>query len=259
MLLSGSAPFDGNSPREICQRVLSGRFELDASLSDPAREFITTLLCYDENLRPTAASALKLGFIVDRATPQIRGKVKRTFSSSILNNLRRFNAETKLKQATYAYIVAQHISKEETDRFAEIFRGADRNNDGLLSKEELKECIDENFGKLLGSFVDVDAMFNSIDTDLSGTVSYSEFITAAMESSELLSKRRLQSAFKKFDKNGDGGISKEEVKAVLAACAELDVDIIMDRFDLDGDGVIDFEEFVRMMDVTHGTKRPREF
>ena len=258
VLLSGSAPFDGNSPREICSRVLSGNYRMEGSFSDPAREFIQALLCYDEKKRPTAEQALQMRFIVDRATPQIRLKVKRTFSSSILNNLRRFTAETKLKQATYAYIVAQLISKEETDKFAEIFRGADVNNDGLLSKEELKQCIDENFGQLMGSFVDVDAMFKSIDLDLSGTVSYSEFLTAAMESSELLSKQRLQSAFKKFDKDGDGSISKDEVQAVLAACEDLDVDVVMSRFDLDGDGVISFEEFVNMMDVKHGLKRHRE-
>ena len=56
-------------------------------------------------------------------------------------------------------------------------------------------------------------------------------------------------AFKKFDANGDGTISKEEVKSILEqfgqSMTEDQLDAVVRGADSDGDGTIKFDEFKR--------------
>ena len=58
-------------------------------------------------------------------------------------------------------------------------------------------------------------MFDSIDTDKSGFIDYSEFVVAAMQQRQLTSQEKLQAAFRKFDKDGSGIITADEIRDVL--------------------------------------------
>jgi calcium-dependent protein kinase len=65
--------------------------------------------------------------------------VKQDVAMSALTNLQNFNAQSKLKQATYAFIASQLLSKNEKEQIDKIFRAMDENGDGVLSKEEIKK------------------------------------------------------------------------------------------------------------------------
>lgn len=95
-------------------------------------------------------------------------------------------------------------------------------------------------------------MFNEVDTDRSGYIDYSEFVVAAINQKTLTSNDRLQAAFKMFDKDNSGIISKDEIKEVLSfgGTQELDssaLDTIIQQVDENGDGEISFLEFVAMI------------
>jgi len=70
-------------------------------------------------------------------------------ATSALKNLQTFNASSKLKQATYAFIASQLLSKQEKTEIDKVFRAMDVNGDGKLSKEEIKNGYAEFFGKSL--------------------------------------------------------------------------------------------------------------
>jgi CBS domain-containing protein len=65
---------------------------------------------------------------------------------------------------------------------------------------------------------------------------------------EALRRRRLQAAFDRKDTNHSGFLEKKEISAALAASgvitSEESVDEVMKYIDTDGDGKVDFEEFV---------------
>jgi Ca2+-binding EF-hand superfamily protein len=93
-------------------------------------------------------------------------------------------------------------------------------------------------------------MFNSVDTDGSGFIDYSEFVVASINEKQMLSNEKLQAAFRMFDKDGSGSISSEEIKAVLGFGRTLDeaqVEKIIREVDENGDNEISFEEFSKMM------------
>jgi calcium-dependent protein kinase len=125
-----------------------------------------------------------------------------------------FRVDQTLKQATYAFIASQLLSKNEKDNLARVFKAFDKNGDGKLSMEEVKEGYIEHYGKVM-SDEEVENMFNAVDTDRSGFIDYSEFVVAAMNERQLTSNDKLQAAFKMFDKDGSGIISADEIKEVL--------------------------------------------
>ena len=60
-----------------------------------------------------------------------------------------------------------------------------------------------------------DDIFDGIDIDGDGIVSYSEFITAAMSKTVLTSDHFLKMAFDHLDTNLDGYLDREKFKAVF--------------------------------------------
>merc|ERR1719222_1076238 len=123
--------------------------------------------------------------------------------------------------------------------------------DGKLSKEEVKDGYLDHYGKVM-SEEEVDAMFDSVDTDKSGFIDYSEFVVAAMNESQLTTNEKLKAAFQMFDKDGSGIISPDEIKEVLSfggtnQLSKSTIDAIVKQVDENGDGEISYEEFVDMM------------
>jgi calmodulin len=96
-------------------------------------------------------------------------------------------------------------------------------------------------------------MILSVDDNGDNEIDFEEFLI--LMSSNKPSKedpdRELKDAFKVFDSDGSGSISKSEVKKLLKQLgqnlSDAELDAMMDEVDTDGNGEIDFEEFKSMM------------
>lgn len=234
------------------KKVKAGKFSFSDpiwnSISDSCKDFITKLLTKDQEKRPSAEQALQHPWIL-QANEIAKEAVTNEVAMGALSNLQSFNASSKLKQATYAFIASQLLSKNEKEQIDKVFKAMDINGDGKLSKEEIKLGYGEYFGRNL-SDEEIDEMFAKVDTDNSGEIDYSEFVVATMDEKNLLSNNKLQTAFKMFDKDGGGTISTEEIKQVLSFGQNLDEEVvnqIIKQVDANGDGEINFEEFAQMM------------
>ena len=53
-----------------------------------------------------------------------------------LDNLSKFNSDVTLKQATYAFIASQLMSKQERDNLSKVFKAFDKNGDGKVDLTE---------------------------------------------------------------------------------------------------------------------------
>ncbi|TRY83607.1 hypothetical protein DNTS_022091 [Danionella cerebrum] len=61
----------------------------------------------------------------------------------------------------------------------------------------------------------------------------------------------IREAFKVFDRDGNGFISKQELGVAMRSLGympnEVELEVIIQRLDMDGDGQVDFEEFVALL------------
>eukprot|EP00439_Symbiodinium_sp_Y106_P049760 s3314_g6.t1 len=86
-----------------------------------------------------------------------------------------------------------------------------------------------------------------------GHLNYSEFLAAAVDHKSFLCEEVCWNAFKYFDRNDDGFISHSELEKLLEhdALQELpeapSVRKIINEVDVNGDGKVEFDEFMRMM------------
>jgi len=117
------------------------------------------------------------------------------------------------------------LSKTKKEELAKVFKAFDKNGDGRLSMDEVKQGYLDHYGKVM-SDDEVEKMFKSVDSDNSGFIDYTEFVVAAMNEQELNSNEFLQAAFKMFDKDGSGVISADEIKTVLGFDKGIDPSVI---------------------------------
>ena len=104
-------PFNGNTDQEIMKKVKIGKFSFSdpswSSISDKAKDFISQLLIYDIEKRPSAEEALSHPWITEMSASSIDSNLAQTAFS----NLKNFSADQKMKQATFAFIATQLLSK----------------------------------------------------------------------------------------------------------------------------------------------------
>ncbi len=97
-----------------------------------------------------------------------------------------------------------------------VFQALDTDNSGQLSYQELLKGLTKTMGKEKAK-EQVLKIFNVIDTDNNKNITYSEFVTASIDRCNFLTKERLQAAFKMFDTGNTGTINASELKDLLQA------------------------------------------
>ena len=126
-----------------------------------------------------------------------------------VKNMKKFKKRNKVQRAIISYI-ASRIKDSEVEKLKEVFNTLDANHDGTLTMEEMEAGIGT-----LGQDFNIAEVFNSIDTDKSGKIDYSEFIACCIDKKLYLRSERLSDAFQMLDLDKSGKISKEEIKKAL--------------------------------------------
>jgi len=89
-------------------------------------------------------------------------------------------------------------------------------------------------------------IMHSLDRNCNGAIDYTEFITAASSKESLLSEINLRFAFKMFDKDKNGTISRQELKNLFETSEKKEDALwneIFEEVDINGDGEITYDEF----------------
>ncbi|OHT15765.1 calmodulin-4-like protein [Tritrichomonas foetus] len=97
---------------------------------------------------------------------------------------------------------------------------------------------------------EVEAIFKIADTDGNGTIEFDEFINA-MQKIRTDQETEYRDIFNSFDIDGDGKINREELVLAFNKMGEslspVEVDLLLEQFDTDGNGSICFNELCRML------------
>ncbi|KAM6408012.1 LOW QUALITY PROTEIN: calcium-binding protein 2-like [Rhynochetos jubatus] len=147
------------------------------------------------------------------------------------------------------------LSPEELDELLDAFKEFDTDQDGYISYKDLGACM-----RTLGYMpteMELIEISQHVKMRMGGRVDFEDFVQMMgpklrEETAHMVGVRELKIAFREFDVNGDGEISSAEMRAAIAALLgeqlkAQEVDEILQDVDLNGDGRVDFDEFVMML------------
>ncbi|WVQ79106.1 calmodulin [Cryptococcus sp. DSM 104549] len=142
------------------------------------------------------------------------------------------------------------MAEQLTKEFKEAFSLFDKDGDGTITTKELGTVM-----RSLGqnpTQAELEDMINEVDADGNNSIDFAEFMTLmARKMHDTDSEDEIREAFKVFDKNNDGHISAAELKHVMTNLGEkltdAEISEMIREADKDGDGMIDYNEFVTMM------------
>eukprot|EP01016_Furgasonia_blochmanni_P037415 TRINITY_DN4407_c0_g1_i32.p1 TRINITY_DN4407_c0_g1~~TRINITY_DN4407_c0_g1_i32.p1 ORF type:complete len:571 (-),score=146.77 TRINITY_DN4407_c0_g1_i32:253-1965(-) len=249
ILLCGEPPFNGNSDEEIMKKVEKGvwvfKGDVWNSISEGAKDLIKKMLEVDVKKRCTAEQAYNDPWIQNQSRKE---DIDTPIAASILTNLRQFTAGQKLQQAMWVFLTSFLSSKEEKRELMQLFNQLDLNGDGVISKEELILGY-RKIMNFAGAEEEVEKIMKMVDSNQSGSIDYSEFVTATINRQNMLSEERLRMAFKIFDKDNSESISIDELKLIFNNTGITDKawEEILGEVNLANPKEITFPEFKSMM------------
>ncbi|KIO32668.1 hypothetical protein M407DRAFT_100809 [Tulasnella calospora MUT 4182] len=147
--------------------------------------------------------------------------------------------------------MANQLSEEQIFELKEAFSLFDKDGDGIITIHELGNAMRSIGHNPTDS--ELQDMIEHADADGTGTIDLPEFLTmmaGKMEGNDL--EEQTKAAFKVLDKNGDGHITVQELYQVLVILGEKrSYKEVVDMFqeaDTNADGLINYEEFAKMME-----------
>jgi calmodulin len=146
--------------------------------------------------------------------------------------------------------MTEHLTEDKISEFREAFEIFDKDKDGYITIKELGEIM-KNLGQT-PSETELQDMINEVDIDGNGNIDFKEFLgLMARKMRDTDTDEELIEAFKVFDRDCNGQITAQELKHVMTNLGEkiedAEVEEMIKEADLDGDGYINYEEFVRMI------------
>ncbi|KAG7557640.1 EF-hand domain [Arabidopsis suecica] len=134
----------------------------------------------------------------------------------VLSRMKQFRAMNKLKKLALK-VIAEGLSEEEIKGLKTMFENMDTDKSGSITYEELKTGLNKHGSKLSETEVRqlMEAVSVSADVDRNGTIDYIEFISATMQRHRLERDEHLHKAFQHFDKDNSGYITKDELEIAM--------------------------------------------
>uniref|UniRef100_J3N5U2 Calmodulin-like protein 1 n=1 Tax=Oryza brachyantha TaxID=4533 RepID=J3N5U2_ORYBR len=155
----------------------------------------------------------------------------------------------------------EQLSKEQIAEFREAFSLFDKDGDGTITSKEL--------GTVMGSLgqqpteAELQEMVAEVDADGSGSIDFDEFLSLlARKLRDTEAEDDIRDAFRVFDKDQNGFITADELRHVMTNLGDRISDDelaeMLHEADGDGDGQIDYNEFVKLM-MAKFAKSPLRF
>ena len=254
MTLVGVAPFDGKTDDDIIKRIKIGKYnkttERFVKHSEEVKDLVSKLLEKNIEKRLSAKEALNHPWFQKFGGRNLFCNFKPEEIRPYIENLFHYKYNSKLQELVIAFLVHNLSNNDETLIILKMFRYFNISGNCKLTKLELtqglysykdKEEVDEM----------VDVIFKRLDGDNNGYIEYEEFIRACIDKKTLMTKEKLKYAFRFLDKDNTRTLNAQKIlKAFLTEPnKELEAvfNITLKEVDKDSDGIINFNEFVELM------------
>ena len=257
ILLSARPPFAGEDDEEIIQNVQEGKIDYSSppfnKLSKSCLDLLKKLLISDPDKRIGANDALNHKWFRENNSKELYNTIKDQRAIKILiHNLKTYKRDSIIQEVALAYLVHNFPQMKEVVTANKLFHQIDLDGDGKINKNDLlKGLRNKTDSKALEK--DIDKIYRNIDMDNNGYIEYEEFVRAAVSKEKFINENILKFAFKYFDKDDSGEVTRSELEAVFKQGIsdqnkmQEALDKIINEVDENGDGIIQYEEFVHIM------------
>ena len=248
VLLSGEPPFNGPSDGVIYSKIRQLKFTFPEKkwnmISTEAKDLLSRMLV-PEAERLSASQVMNhpwFNLVKDNKIPLEKINFHGT------NFFKEYKESNRLKKIVLLYI-ASKLQEDEILDLNELFKAFDKDNNGQIDYKEFEQGLMRLNSKGIKK-EEIQSYFNEIDADKNGKIDYTEFIAATLQKNVFLKKEKLFEAFSALDTDKNGKIAKEELMRVLKLQPQHDkfVTELIKSADRNGDGYIDYKEFVDMME-----------
>ncbi|KAK7321816.1 hypothetical protein VNO77_32789 [Canavalia gladiata] len=246
ILLSGVPPFWAENEKAIFDAILGGHLDLESAPWPSISSAAKDLIRKMLNYDPK--KRLTASEALEHPWMKEGGEAAdRPIDSAVLIRMKQFRAMNKMKKLALK-VIAENLSEEEIKGLKQMFNNMDTDRSGTITYDELKSGLNKLGSKL--SEHEIKQLMDAADVDQSGTIDYQEFITATINRHKLEKEEHLYKAFEYFDKDNSGYITRDELRQALTEYQmgdEKTIDEVIDDVDTDNDGRINYQEFVAMM------------
>ena len=250
ILLSGVPPFFGETEEEIFEKVKKCKYDFTPApfkkVSKNCKDLIRRLLEPKKQYRIKANEALRHPFFTESFDPN-----SAMTEDKDLNVLKNFinpvKYMSKFHEAVAVFVCVNYIPPEEENTLKTVFRYLDKDGKGIISKETMKEGLEE-----IGINIndeELTKIFNEIDEDGSEFIEYQEFIRNTCDLKKLINEANLKNVFHVIcgDKDFMNG---QDIKNFVFHDAIVQEETLKEYFDSFGmkfEDTIGFDEFYNMM------------
>ncbi|KAE9448985.1 hypothetical protein C3L33_19136, partial [Rhododendron williamsianum] len=153
------------------------------------------------------------------------------------------------------------MDRNKSKQYERVFNHFDENKDGKISPAELRLCLGTIGGEISES--EAEAVVLLMDSDGDGLLGLEDFIRLVEGTEEEEKVKDLKEAFKMYEEmddkqcsstgtgTGSSSITPRSLKRMLSRLGEKksvgECEDMISQFDLNGDGVLNFDEFRNMM------------
>jgi len=271
MMLSGTPPFTGANTEEVLKTVETVKpfkcLEKLATSSSESRKFMQAILERDLRKRPSASTLLKdtwfqksIAKISKSQGKHVSGdalQARQAAFDAAVAKMSKFKVEGQLERLALTAVASQ-MSREGLRCLEQAFLDMDTNYDGALSVEEIAEALQRIGMKENERDVTAKRLVETLDGDGNGVVDFSEFVVANIDYQLEAREQIGWKAFKVFDLDGSGFIERVELTRLLGSSTITEnfgqyrasdemLDEMYRELDKNGDGKIDFQEFMHIL------------
>lgn len=253
ILLCNRPPFDGKTDEEIFENIRFGMLDLSLppwdKISVEAKDFLCKLLARNPEQRISSFQAANHSWLRTSTASTLAHISSKLPPDEILQNILSFKRKNGLRREILNSIVPL-INEDVIKKLLASFRLCDLNNTGELTAGVLKEIFHE--AGFVVSTDEIRQQIKEISIDQKEKIRYSDFLVAAMDIKEVVTKERLTIVFNKYDIERCNTITVQNLKEMMTRSgrkiSDTEIADMLQEAGIADNQSLHFKEFCALMD-----------
>ena len=170
-----------------------------------------------------------------------------------------FTANHKMQDAVQNYLLYKNLSPDLKEKYVQIFKAMDSDGNEDLDRQEIFDNKDKFLLDPADIMTDddIENFINLADVNGDDSIDLEEFIEGARKWQAQAAEVQLKEAFEFFDQDKSGTIESSEMLNALSFLEGFDEEkaaSIIAKYDDNGDGLMDYLEFMNFVNMDESFK-----